>query len=189
MVKRDVDGRDHRGPHPARHQQGRLLHPQRDSLWATQTRCVRHARPHGSHVAVANYRDGLLPLSQHALRLRGKVGYSDYCGTFETWRKRAAPARGTRQRRRYRVLGNHGPLVVGKSIRECFSRMYYLERAAGCRRRFQCRIARQRSCAPDEEDCRAMAKCVREWRCGDRPRVELHRAHDWTRSRRTFDEE
>jgi len=27
------------------------------------------------------------------------------------------------------MLRNHGPLVIGTTVPECFSRMYYLERA------------------------------------------------------------
>lgn len=133
--------------------------------------CVMHAHSEAT-IAVANYRDGLLPLSQHALRFYGKVGYLDYCGIFDSADKRAAlpQALGDGD---VLMLRNHGPLVIGKSVRECFSRMYYLERA--CRMQVatlsQCRGAAAELVMPAEEDCRAMARAFengdavidREW--------------------------
>lgn len=133
--------------------------------------CVMHAHSEAT-IAVANYRDGLLPLSQHALRFYGKVGYLDYCGIFDSADKRAALPRALGGGD-VLMLRNHGPLVVGKSVRECFSRMYYLERA--CRMQVatlsQCRSAAAELVMPREEDCRAMAKAFehgdavidREW--------------------------
>ena len=119
--------------------------------------CVMHAHSEAT-IAVANYRDGLLPLSQHALRFYGKVGYLDYCGLFDDPEKRAAlpHALGAGD---VLMLRNHGPLVVGKSVRECFSRMYYLERA--CRMQVatlsQCRDAKTELVWPTDEDCRTIA--------------------------------
>jgi len=119
--------------------------------------CVMHAHSEAT-IAVANYRAGLLPLSQHALRFYGKVGYLDYSGLFDSEEKRAAlpQALGDGD---VLMLRNHGPLVVGKSVRECFSRMYYLERA--CRMQVatlsQCRDAKTDLVWPKDEDCRVMA--------------------------------
>ncbi|CAN5450838.1 class II aldolase/adducin family protein [soil metagenome] len=133
--------------------------------------CVMHAHTEAT-IAVANYRKGLLPLSQHALRFYGRIAYLEYCGAFNTDAKRAQlPA----------VLGegdvlmlrNHGPLVIGSTVAECFSRMYYLERA--CRMQ----IATLSACTdpendlvwPSEEDCLFMSRAfqggesviAREW--------------------------
>jgi ribulose-5-phosphate 4-epimerase/fuculose-1-phosphate aldolase len=133
--------------------------------------CVMHAHSEAT-IAVANYRDGLLPLSQHALRFYGKLGYLDYCGLFDTAEKRAAlpAALGAGD---VLMLRNHGPLVVGKSVRECFSRMYYLERA--CRMQVatlsQCRDPAAELVWPSIDDCHVMAKAFeggdsvidREW--------------------------
>ena len=86
-----------------------------------------HAHTEAS-IAVANYRAGLLPLTQHALRFWGKIGYLDYCGLFNSDEKRNAlpVALGDGD---VLMLRNHGPLVVGPNVREAWSRMYYLERA------------------------------------------------------------
>jgi ribulose-5-phosphate 4-epimerase/fuculose-1-phosphate aldolase len=137
----------------------------------TNAVCVMHAHSEAT-IAVCNYRRGLLPLSQHALRFYGKVGYLDYCALFDTAEKRAAlpQALGDGD---VLMLRNHGPLVVGPSIKECFSRMYYLERA--CRMQVatlsQCRDAGEELVWPSETDCRTMAKAFeggenvieREW--------------------------
>ncbi len=133
--------------------------------------CVMHAHTEAT-IAVANYRKGLLPLSQHALRFYGKVGYLDYCGIFDTAEKRAELPRALGDGD-VLMLRNHGPLVVGKSVRECFSRMYYLERA--CRMQVatltQCRDAEKELVWPAPEECARMAKAFengdavidREW--------------------------
>jgi ribulose-5-phosphate 4-epimerase/fuculose-1-phosphate aldolase len=133
--------------------------------------CIMHAHTEAT-LAVANYRKGLLPLSQHALRFYQKVGYLDYCGLFDTPAKRD---------RLWQELGdgdvlmlrNHGPLVIGRSVKECFSRMYYLERA--CRMQVaslsQCRESTAELVMPDHEACVAMARAFehgdavieREW--------------------------
>jgi len=133
--------------------------------------CVMHAHTEAT-VAVANWGKGLLPLSQHALRFFGKVGYLDYCGIFDTVEKRAGLPRALGNGE-VLMLRNHGPLVVGKSVRECFSRMYYLERA--CRMQVatlsQCRDVEKELAWPGADECVRMAKAFengdavidREW--------------------------
>jgi len=148
--------------------------------------CVMHAHTEAT-LAVANYREGLLPLSQHALRFYGKVGYLDYLGLFDTPAKRARlpEALGSGD---VLMLRNHGPLVIGKSIRECFSRMYYLERA--CRMQVatlsQCRDPRTELVWPDDEGCRVMARAFeggdavidREWNALVRMLGEISPGYD-----------
>lgn len=133
--------------------------------------CVMHAHTEAS-IAVASYKEGLLPLTQHALRFYGKVGYLDYCGAFNSDAKRSAlpAALGDGD---VLMLRNHGPLVIGKNVRECFSRMYYLERA--CRMQVamlsQCKDAQSELVWPAQADCEFMAKAFengdavidREW--------------------------
>jgi ribulose-5-phosphate 4-epimerase/fuculose-1-phosphate aldolase len=133
--------------------------------------CVMHAHSEAT-IAVANYRDGLLPLTQHALRFYDKIGYLNYCGLFETPEKRAQLPKALGDGD-VLMLRNHGPLVVGKSVRECFSRMYYLERA--CRMQVatlsQCRDPGTELIWPEKAHCRQMSKAFeggdavinREW--------------------------
>jgi ribulose-5-phosphate 4-epimerase/fuculose-1-phosphate aldolase len=133
--------------------------------------CVMHAHSEAT-IAVSNYREGLLPLSQHALRFYGKVSYLEYCGLFDSAEKRAALPRALGNGH-VLMLRNHGPLVVGKSVRECFSRMYSLERA--CRMQVatlsQCRDPAADLVWPDRAHCEEVAKAFengdavidREW--------------------------
>jgi ribulose-5-phosphate 4-epimerase/fuculose-1-phosphate aldolase len=133
--------------------------------------CVMHAHTEAT-LAVANYREGLLPLSQHALRFYGKIGFLDYCGLFDSALKRASLPRALGDGD-VLMLRNHGPLVVGVSVPECFSRIYYLERA--CRMQVaslsQCRQDRSELVVPTAADCATMAKAFengeavvsREW--------------------------
>ena len=171
MVKCDVDGRIISDPTGLGISKGGFCIHSAIHTEIANAVCVMHAHTEAT-LAVANYRDGLLPLSQHALRFYGKVGYFDYCGTFETAEKRAGLPRALGSGD-VLMLRNHGPLVVGKSVRECFSRMYYLERA--CRMQVatlsQCRDVAKEIVRPDEKHCQAMARAFeggdavidREW--------------------------
>lgn len=133
--------------------------------------CVMHAHTEAT-IAVSNYRDGLLPLSQHALRFHDRVGYFDYCGAFDSDAKRAGLPQALGEGD-VLMLRNHGPLVIGGSVPECFSRLYYLERA--CRMQIAtlsvCRDPAQELVWPSEADCTFMSRAfqggesviAREW--------------------------
>ncbi|WEK46371.1 MAG: class II aldolase/adducin family protein [Candidatus Andeanibacterium colombiense] len=133
--------------------------------------CVMHAHTEAT-IAVANYRDGLLPLSQHALRFYRRTAYLDYCGAFDTAEKLARLPRALGESD-VLMLRNHGPIVVGPSVRETFSRLYYLERA--CRFQVaslsQCTDPQHQLMYINREDCEFMANAFaaggtvvdREW--------------------------
>lgn len=133
--------------------------------------CVMHAHTEAT-IAVSNYRDGLLPLSQHALRFYSRVGYLDYCGAFDSSVKRAALPQALGEGD-VLMLRNHGPLVIGTNVPECFSRLYYLERA--CRMQIAtlsaCRDLARELVLPSEADCAFMSQAfqggdqviAREW--------------------------
>jgi ribulose-5-phosphate 4-epimerase/fuculose-1-phosphate aldolase len=171
MVKCDVGGRILSDPSGLGISRGGFAIHSAIHMAKEQAVCVMHAHSEAT-IAVANYRRGLLPLSQHALRFYGKVGYLDYCGLFDSAEKRAALPRALGDGD-VLMLRNHGPLVVGPSIKECFSRMYYLERA--CRMQVatlsQCRNVAEDVVFPSEADCRTMARAFeggdavieREW--------------------------
>ncbi len=171
MVKCDVEGNIISDPTGLGISRGGFCIHSAIHMGSVNAVCVMHAHTEAT-LAVANYRKGLLPLSQHALRFYGKVGYLDYCGIFDSAEKRAALPRALGNGD-VLMLRNHGPLVVGKSIRECFSRMYYLERA--CRMQVatlsQCRDAEKELVWPQDAECAKMAKAFengdavidREW--------------------------
>jgi len=179
MVKCDLDGNILSDPSGLGISRGGFAIHSAIHLGAPAAACVMHAHTEAT-IAVANYRAGLLPLSQHALRFFGKIAYLDYSGVFDS-----AAQRGELPR----VLGagdvlmlrNHGPLVVGATIAEAFSRIYYLERA--CRIQVaslsQCRDPSAELTMPDEAHCHAMA---RAFEGGERII-----AREWTALRRMLD--
>lgn len=79
-------------------------------------------------IAVSAQKQGLLPISQHALKLQGILAYHPYEGIAVdlTERERLARDLGSNYAM---ILCNHGLLTVGRSAAEAFSHVYYLERA------------------------------------------------------------
>jgi ribulose-5-phosphate 4-epimerase/fuculose-1-phosphate aldolase len=78
--------------------------------------------------AVSAHNEGLLPLTQTAMLIRGDVAFHEYEGVAVDLdeRERLVADLGTKNAM---ILRNHGTLAVGKNVGECFIRLYYLERA------------------------------------------------------------
>ena len=78
--------------------------------------------------AVAAHSEGLLPLTQTAMLIRGDVAFHDYEGVAVdlSERERLVADLGTKNAM---ILRNHGTLAVGGNVGECFVRLYFLERA------------------------------------------------------------
>jgi ribulose-5-phosphate 4-epimerase/fuculose-1-phosphate aldolase len=79
-------------------------------------------------VAVSAQKEGLLPLSQHALIILPRLAYHDYEGIAlnHDERERLVADMGDKD---VLLLRNHGTLAVGKTAAECWVNMFYLERA------------------------------------------------------------
>ncbi len=79
-------------------------------------------------VAVAAQKEGLLPISQHALIVLPMLAYHDYEGIALNLdeRERLVADIGDKT---VMLLRNHGTLSVGESAADCWTRMFYLERA------------------------------------------------------------
>jgi ribulose-5-phosphate 4-epimerase/fuculose-1-phosphate aldolase len=77
---------------------------------------------------VSAQEDGLLPLSQHAMRFTGSIGYHDYEGLALELDEQARLTRDLGSHKAM-ILRNHGLLACGESVAEAFDLMYYLERA------------------------------------------------------------
>jgi len=79
-------------------------------------------------IAVSAQRQGLLPISQHALKFYGHLAYHDYEGIALDLDERERLVRdlGTHNAM---ILRNHGLLVCGRGAPEAFDQIYYLERA------------------------------------------------------------
>ena len=78
--------------------------------------------------AVSAHDEGLLPLTQTAMLVRGDVAFHDYEGVAVDLgeRERLVADLGSKNAM---ILRNHGTLAVGKNVGECFVRLYFLERA------------------------------------------------------------
>ena len=90
--------------------------------------CVMHLHTE-AQMALSTLPDGLLPLTQHAMRLYGRISYHDYEGI--------ALSSGERVRliadlgdSAAMILRNHGSLTVGSGVAQAFVEMFYLEKAA-----------------------------------------------------------
>lgn len=78
--------------------------------------------------AVSAHSEGLLPLTQTAMLVRQDVAFHDYEGVAVDLdeRERLVANLGNKGAM---LLRNHGTLAVGKTIGECFVKLYFLERA------------------------------------------------------------
>jgi len=89
--------------------------------------CVVHTHT-AAGIAVSAQKEGLLPISQHALKFYGRVAYHGYEGIARDLEERDRLVRDLGQHKAM-ILRNHGLLVGGTSIAEAFHMIYMLERA------------------------------------------------------------
>ncbi|MSQ74066.1 MAG: class II aldolase/adducin family protein [Betaproteobacteria bacterium] len=98
--------------------------------------CVHEARPDAqcvihtharAGVAVSAMKCGLLPISQHAMRIQRQVSYHDYEGIALDLDERTRMAKDLGGTSKAMILRNHGLLTLGASVREAFEVMYYLD--------------------------------------------------------------
>jgi ribulose-5-phosphate 4-epimerase/fuculose-1-phosphate aldolase len=89
--------------------------------------CVVHTHT-AAGIAVSAQKQGLLPISQHALKFYGHLAYHGYEGIALDLdeRDRLVADMGVHKAM---ILVNHGLLVTGRTIPEAFNMIYYLERA------------------------------------------------------------
>src|SRR3954449_8716812 len=98
------------------------IHMARDDAHA-----VMHLHTPGGQ-AVSAQTDGLLPLTQTAMLIRGDVSFHEYEGVAVDLGERDRLVADLGEKNAM-ILRNHGTLAVGKNVGECFIRLYYLERA------------------------------------------------------------
>ena len=88
--------------------------------------CVIHTHTRAG-VAVSAMKCGLLPISQHAMRVQRQVTYHDYEGIALDMDERETMARDIGKTSKAMILRNHGLLTLGGAVREAFELMYYLD--------------------------------------------------------------
>ena len=133
MTASDLVKIDHEGKIVEEYDQGKMvnvagfvihsaLHHARDNI-----NCVIHTHT-ADGIAVSAQEQGLLPLSQHALKFYNNIAYHEYEGiAFST----AERDRLVADMGQYRcmILRNHGLLSTGDSAARAFHEIYFLERA------------------------------------------------------------
>ena len=94
----------------------------------TDAACVLHTHSDAS-VAVSGQEDGLLPLSQFAMRFYQRQAFHDYEGVAIDLDEQARLVRDLGDHR-VMLMRNHGILTIGRTPGEAFMLLYYFERAA-----------------------------------------------------------
>ncbi|MBD1551380.1 class II aldolase/adducin family protein [Pseudomonas typographi] len=120
--------------------------------------CVIHTHT-AAGMAVAAQRDGLLPLTQHALKFYGHLAYHTYEGIALSLdeRERLVADLGPHKAM---ILRNHGLLAGGASVAEAFHEIYFLERA--CQAQVQAMAGAAALVQPSEAVCRHTAEQFRD---------------------------
>lgn len=127
LVKIDVDGNvvgD--SEHPVNFA-GFIIHSAIHMTRSNVNHVVMHTHTRAG-MAVAAIKEGLLPVSMFATVFHNRLGYHDYEGAslYPDERERIVASLGPHKAM---ILRNHGLLVVGRTVPECFLRLYRLERA------------------------------------------------------------
>src|SRR5881275_1023428 len=97
--------------------------------------------------AVSAHNEGLLPLTQTAMLIRGELAFHDYEGVAVDLDERERLVADLGEKNAM-ILRNHGTLAVGKNVGECFIRLYYLERA--CQAQIMALSAGENVCVPPQ---------------------------------------
>jgi ribulose-5-phosphate 4-epimerase/fuculose-1-phosphate aldolase len=116
--------------------------------------CVIHTHT-AAGMAVAAQEQGLLPISQHALRYYGNLAYHTYEGIALSLseRERLVADLGPHKAM---ILRNHGLLAAGTSVGHAFQEIHFLERA--CQAQVQALSGNSKLVYPSEEVCRLTAE-------------------------------
>ncbi|HEX3864817.1 MAG TPA: class II aldolase/adducin family protein [Stellaceae bacterium] len=108
-------------------------------LGRPDVQCVVHTHTEAD-IAVGALEEGLLPLSQWAMRFYNRLGYHDYEGVSLDMDER--------ERLQYDigkhpvlVLRNHGLLATGRNVAEAFSLTYHFERSAEAQLKIMAAVA------------------------------------------------
>jgi ribulose-5-phosphate 4-epimerase/fuculose-1-phosphate aldolase len=91
-------------------------------------KCVIHLHTNAG-IAVAAQKEGLLPITQHALLVMPNIAYHGYEGVALNHDERARIVADLGPTKRMMILRNHGTLALGQNAAEAFVGIHFLERA------------------------------------------------------------
>ncbi len=143
--------------------------------------CTMHLHTDAG-AALSTMADGLMFLSQYAMRFWNKVSYHNYEGLVhgddlaecETMTRNLG-------RNFVLIMYNHGTMVCGRSVGEAFLFNHYLERAAAIQ--LQALGSGRKLVEPSAEVCAAIAQGWAE----NRPNSQVVGGRDWEAIRRQMD--
>jgi len=126
LVKIDVDGKAVGSGEHAVNYAGFIIHSAIHMTRSKENHVVMHTHTRAG-MAIAAIKEGLLPVSMFATVFHNRIGYHDYEGAslYLDERERIVKSLGPHKAM---ILRNHGLMVVGKTVPECFLRLYRLER-------------------------------------------------------------
>ena len=146
----------------------------------SDVQCVIHTHTEAD-IAVGALEEGLLPLSQWAMRFYNRLGYHDYEGVSLDLdeRERLQQSIGNHP---VLVLRNHGLLATGRNVAEAFSLTYHFERSAEAQLKIQAAAASgARIVMPSPDTCERQAAMF----AGNAPRLQGQR--EWPALLRLMD--
>ena len=117
---------DVRGENPVNFA-GFIIHSAIHMTRSAENLVVMHTHTRAG-MAVAAIKEGLLPVSMFATVFHNRLGYHEYEGAslYPDERERIVQSLGPHKAL---ILKNHGLMAVGRTVPECFLRLYRLERA------------------------------------------------------------
>lgn len=127
LVKIDVDGNVIGNDAYKVNVAGFIIHSAIHMNASEENHVVMHTHTRAG-MAIAAIEQGLLPISMFATAFHNRIGYHDYEGAslYPDERERIVKSLGPHKAM---ILRNHGLMVVGRTVPECFLRLYRLERA------------------------------------------------------------
>lgn len=127
LVKIDVDGNAVAGSTGAVNYAGFVIHSAIHMTRSNENQVVMHTHTRAG-MAIAAIKEGLLPVSMFATVFYDNLGYHEFEGAslYLDERDRIVRSLGSAKAL---ILRNHGLLAVGRTVPECFLRLYRLERA------------------------------------------------------------
>ena len=169
LLKIDIDGNQIEPSEYEPNRAGFIIHSA-IHMARPDARCVLHTHTEDS-IAVSAQKEGLLPLSQWALRFYGNLAYHDYEGVSLDLdeRERLQQSIGIHP---VLVLRNHGLLATGRNVAEAFSLTYHFERSAEAQLKIMAAVAAGgKMVVPSRETCERQAALF----AGNEPRLQGQR--------------